>query len=152
MVSVVDPRYVFGRSVFVRWTYALLISSVGEPLRCPQVFGTRDGDYQSTIIIYRYLYPSDMCSCRACSTNTQYSATSRVWDAPRSETFHYFISHLTDPLRIQPWSQDRRNQTRSNREHFRRKESRETDRRNGQESRQQRTSSPGRDTEEIKIM
>ena len=25
---------------------------------------------------------------------------------------------LTDPLRIQPWSQDRRNQTKSNREHI----------------------------------
>ena len=24
---------------------------------------------------------------------------------------HLFISHLTDPLRIQPWSQDRRNKT-----------------------------------------
>ena len=28
-----------------------------------------------------------------------------------------YLTLLTDPLRIQPWSQDRRNQTKSNREH-----------------------------------
>ena len=32
---------------------------------------------------------------------------------------------LTDPLRIQPWSQDRRNQTKSNRESEVRRESRQ---------------------------
>ena len=32
----------------------------------------------------------------------------------------------TDPLRIQPWSQDRRNQSKSNREQFWRKKSRES--------------------------
>ena len=34
---------------------------------------------------------------------------------------------LTDPLRIQPWSQDRRNQTKSNRESEISRESRHTD-------------------------
>ena len=52
---------------------------------------------------------------------------------------------LTDPLRIQPWSQNRRNQAKI-------KETRtgKVDKRNGHESSQQRTSSPGRDTEETK--
>ena len=57
---------------------------------------------------------------------------------------------LTCPLGIQPWSQDRRNQTKSNGEQFQRKQSTESDRRNVQESSQQRTSSSGRDTEETK--
>ena len=40
---------------------------------------------------------------------------------------------LTDPLRVQPWSQDRRDQTKSNREHVRRKmQGKQTDE-NGQE-------------------
>ena len=58
---------------------------------------------------------------------------------------------LTDPLRIQPWSQDRGNQTKSSREQFRRKKSRESrHKRNGQGSSQLRTSSPGRNTQEAK--
>ena len=58
---------------------------------------------------------------------------------------------LTDSLRIQPWSQDRRNQTKSNREHVRKnKERGKQTEENGQESSQQRTLSSGRDTEETK--
>ena len=34
---------------------------------CSQVFGTQNGDYQSTVIIYRFLYSSNMCSFRACT-------------------------------------------------------------------------------------
>ena len=62
----------------VSLTCAPLISSVEEPLShlvLSSIFGTQDGDYQqSTIIIYRSSYSSDMCSCRACSTNAQYTA------------------------------------------------------------------------------
>ena len=54
---------------------------------------------------------------------------------------------LTDPLRIQPWSQDKRNQTKSNREQ---KKAGKADRRNEQESSQQMTSSPGTETEQTK--
>ena len=36
---------------------------------------------------------------------------------------------LTDPLRIQPWSQDRRNETKSNREHIPKKNAGKTERR-----------------------
>ena len=60
---------------------------------------------------------------------------------------------LTDPLRIQPWSQDRRNQTKPNREHNifgEKKQGKQTDR-NEQENSQQRTSLPGRDTKETQI-
>ena len=42
------------------------------------IFGTQVGEYQSTIIIYRSSYSSDMCSCRACSTKAQHSTTSPV--------------------------------------------------------------------------
>ena len=55
-----------------------LISSVGTTVVISSIFGTQDGDCQSTIIIYRSLYSSDMCSCRACSTNAQHSTTSPV--------------------------------------------------------------------------
>ena len=55
---------------------------------------------------------------------------------------------LTDPLRIQPWLQDRRNQTKSNRKHIPKKKKGKQTEGNEQESSQQRTSSPGRDTEE----
>ena len=48
---------------------------------------------------------------------------------------------LTDPLRIQPWAQDRRNQTKSNRGHVRReKAGKKQAGGNGQKSSQQRTS------------
>ena len=58
---------------------------------------------------------------------------------------------LTDLLQIQPWSHDRRNQTKSNPGHVvRRKRAGKVDIKNGQESNQQRTSSPGRETKETK--
>ena len=47
---------------------------------------------------------------------------------------------LTDPLRIQPWSQDRRNQTNQTGNTFGDKQGKQTEE-NGQESSQQRTSS-----------
>ena len=36
------------------------------------------GVFSNAIILYRALYSSDMCSCRACSSNAQYSSTSPV--------------------------------------------------------------------------
>ena len=42
------------------------------------VFGTQDGDRGTITIIYRFLYSSGMCSCRACSTNAYHSTTSPV--------------------------------------------------------------------------
>ena len=51
-----------------------------------------------------------------------------------------YLTLLTDPLQIQPWSHDKRNPTRSSWEHVRRKK-----------QGKQRTSSPGRDTEETRI-
>ena len=54
---------------------------------------------------------------------------------------------LMDPLHIQPGPQDRRNQTKSNPEHIGRKKAGKADIEcNGQESSQQKTPSPGRDT------
>ena len=49
----------------------------------------------------------------------------RNWPFPLRISFLFFVPScccfltLTDPLRIQPWSQDRRNQTKSNRESVR---------------------------------
>ena len=65
----------------------------------------------------RISYPPSFCGCCCCC---------------------YFLT-LTDPLRIQPWSQDRRNQTKSNRE-IGGKLGNQTEE-NGEESSQQRTSS-----------
>ena len=78
IVSVVDLQYVLGRSVFVRLTYATFDQFGGNHVIISSIFGTQDGDYQSTIIIYRPLHSSDICSFRACSTNAQYSTTSPV--------------------------------------------------------------------------
>ena len=50
----------------------------------------------------------------------------RCRDKSLREMFVVVYLTLTDPLRIQLWSQDRRNQTKSNREQFRRKKSRES--------------------------
>ena len=70
-VSVVDLRCVFGRSLVVFDQSTLLFSSVswtqGDLVL---VRSTQDVSYGNTIItIYRSLYSSDMCSCRACSSN-----------------------------------------------------------------------------------
>ena len=81
IVLVVDLRYMFGGSVFVRLAYTpfdQFASSVGNHCGDLKIFGTQDGDCQSTLIIYGSLNLSDMCSCRACSTDAQYNTISPV--------------------------------------------------------------------------
>ena len=74
-----DLRYVFEISLFVRVTLPLLVSSL-ETNSGDLVFvsWTQYVGYNNTRTIYRFLYSSGMCSCRACSTNAQYSTTSLV--------------------------------------------------------------------------
>ena len=44
-----------------------------------------------------------------------------IYSLDRTQRVVVVYLTFTDPLRIQPWSQDRRNQTKSKREHVRRK-------------------------------
>ena len=76
------------------------------------------------------------------------------WDH-RLQRQKYIYLTLADLLRIKPWQQDRRNQTKSNPEYVRlekkNKQGKQTEEHGRQESSQQkRTSSAGRDTEETK--
>ena len=81
-IVVLYDTYLVG--LFVRFSFPLSFSSVVNHLRCSRVFGTQDGDYLSTSIIYRFLYSSDMCSCRILSTALPHPCETR----PRSETFY----------------------------------------------------------------
>ena len=49
--------------------FIMQFNSLGEPHVISRVFGTQRVGYQGLTIIHRFLYSSDMCSCRACSTN-----------------------------------------------------------------------------------
>ena len=75
------------------------------------------------------------------------------WDRRLQRQKHIYLT-LADLLRIKPWQQDRRNQTKSNPEYVRlekkNKQGKQTEENGRQESSPQRTSSAGRDTEETK--
>ena len=77
-VSVVDLRYVFGRSLVVFDESTLLFSSVCELKVFSILTVVPRRVFSNVLIIYRSLYSSDMCSCRACSPNSQYSTTTPV--------------------------------------------------------------------------
>ena len=68
IVSVVSIYDTYLVGLFVRLTFPPLFSSLGT-IVVSRTFGTQDGNYRDTSIVYWFLYSSDMCSCRACSTN-----------------------------------------------------------------------------------
>ena len=76
IVSVVS-RYVLERPFHPLDFPPLLVSSLGTTV-ASHVFGTQDGDRDTPTTIYRFLYSSDLCSCRACSTNPWYNTTTPV--------------------------------------------------------------------------
>ena len=70
--------------MFVRLTFPPLFSSLGTIV----MFRTlaHDGDGGTSIICWT-LYSCDMCPCRVCSTNPQYSTTSPVETDPTQRPF-----------------------------------------------------------------
>ena len=69
-VSSVDLIYVFGTSVVLSDELTLLVQFAGNHCGVPALSVVPGrGVFSNPIIIYRYLYSSDMYSCRACSSN-----------------------------------------------------------------------------------
>ena len=71
MVVSVDLLYVFGRSFIVLSDELTLLVQFGRN-HCGVIALSvwyQGGVFSNVIIIYRSLYSSDMCSCRACSFN-----------------------------------------------------------------------------------
>ena len=75
------------------------------------------------------------------------------WDRRLQRQKHIYLT-LADLLRIKPWQQDRRNQTKSNPEYVRlekkNKQGKQTEETDDKKVARKETSSAGRDTEETK--